>query len=381
MSPFSPSLILLCDLVNYSLQDEEQQHKLIRELWSAAMNSQFFPKPKPESHMWGTGDGFYLVDWESRQDACGALFHLAEDIMSVMGQMYKDGIRVALHFGLSGLVESLPDGRRDAAGSGLNEAQRMLSLAAPNQIILSEPFFLHWPPYMRDADLVKSGKTIHPAPDDPPTEVYVKHWKPLQVRFDSEEELSDRMVTMATIMKMLQAELAEIALYAELQIREKDPGLRPTPRVSIFRVSRDAQGMRFLRPTRLRWCSDEGVSRRAGYSKYAIDGKTNGLGRAFVECTPLVVWGLPAPEDESYIRKVAKAWDLDEKVVERWGRKPRSIFAIPLRYHPAAHPMGVVCIDFDEPLSNWNAEDLEEAGREMEERISHRLPLLWSLLN
>lgn len=378
--PLRDSVILLCDIENYSLRKQSDQRALIQALWEEALRDEWLPSwlqdLQDNAHMWGTGDGFYVADWEVHETTYDHLYAFARRLIDRMKTEHEVGLRVALHCGHSDWVQDLPGGRREVAGTALNDTARIVGFAAGGQVVLSEDYF-------RALEKHGGGDTLqpNPAPGDFPFSIYVKHAMPMSVRFDSDKP-SHRMRHLRKVSELIVDELNQIARrYSHSLSSPSEPS--PQVRVSIFRPARDAQGeISRLVATQYRCCPTDRELERPSNSRFGIAPPV-GLGAAYTSAEPRYVVYLPDPDQDfdAYCQRLHDEWNIEKSSIERWQRKPRSMFAIPLMLSSDDKlPSGVVCVDIMSPLQGRTDHQVAGLAQKMHALVMGRLALLWKLL-
>ena len=135
-------VVLIADLVDFSIQLTSVQEKLVRKLWSA-LEAHPFCKDSPGGVLVNsTGDGLLLA-WPSGTN-CDRVLELAEHLIEVMRDKRDDhdessGLRVGIHYGRFAVMDltrllRLPT---QVIGTAPNECARIVSLGDADDIVIT----------------------------------------------------------------------------------------------------------------------------------------------------------------------------------------------------------------------------------------------------
>lgn len=383
--------LLLVDVVSFSERLPVDQAAMIRHLLVVLAEERTrHLSDCQEAYVNSTGDGFVLAaPMDGDMDLAARLVNLTEAIVGRAGE-HKDGtgralqIRGGLHVGNVLTRLDAPGAETFAVGDGLNWVARVASAAAPGQVLASEEFV--------DAMLKTSGydaarERFHPPPsaehDDGPFRVRVKHDRSASVRVTVGKNLShavppaiERATRIAGHVHTA-LELVGQSIAAGLAGPDEPPAAalaRLQPRLTIWRPRKDR-----LHPVPPR--VELGAAGSLGQIKtdttWALPAEgavpAGPLAQAFVHGAPRWLLDLPLP---SHAPEYEAAWahvGVPAHVVRGFTRKPRAILALPLQL--LDEPVGVVCIDLLDPLSD--ADDVvERILREVLLRSSYLLAAL-----
>lgn len=303
----------------------------------------------------------------------------------------KHGIelRIGVHFGWFVRFQELSL----IIGAGPNECSRIVQLAGPSQIIVSEDFVEDWvknePP--RTTTVYQH---LQPGKGHPPHEVAIKPGMPSRVRHYKSssstpppglQQINSAVQAMRGLLERMELDYVEYLTALDESLTRG----KVRTRVSIFVPD---PGRRYLLSTDFRHLKykEQGEPTHPGETKYAIStlkGARDGegtIGQAFVHNGVFAVNGLPvfrknAPQ--AYISALAaKPWQLPEETVLSFGRKARSFLAVPfsLLQQPETAD-GVVCIDSKNPLEGISREELQVVGELLRDDYSVTLSALWRL--
>jgi len=377
----------LCDIVDYSLRKRHVQLLQVEKLWERALAEDWI-RPgvanQGHVHIWGTGDGFYLVDRTVDLETFTRLYAFS---FSLIRSMADEGIelRVALHFGHVAQAAIPYHGKHahPIAGTGLNTAARIVGFAAGGQIVFSEQFCVEL-----DEVGVDNPAPTWPAAGVDALSITVKHGIRRQVRFSS-EDVSPKMAHILRVSYLIEAECKAISQQLVRTLSREDP-LEIRPRLTIFQIDKAKTpeggelkdtGLR-LTATRWRFCDDKSVPDAPGRTSYSIDPPV-GLGISFMDRAARALVHLPdwEAEPEAYYAAVEAGWSVPKVQIIEWQRKARSFLSIPMMISPDdVPPAGVLCIDCASSLSKYSAVEANEVAIEIGQAISGKLALLWRLL-
>lgn len=140
-----PLAIVFLDIVGYSKRPDKLQLSFVEILQGAVRHSSFFRSSQPRRPPWRdvvilpTGDGMAVCCY------CECVFEhpllLLDFSVSVLEFCEASGfeLRIGIHVGDGQLYEDI-NGRTNVAGTGINRAQRVMSLGEPSQILVSAAF-------------------------------------------------------------------------------------------------------------------------------------------------------------------------------------------------------------------------------------------------
>jgi class 3 adenylate cyclase len=132
--------VLFLDIVDYSLIPVDQQLEV--KLHFQKLTSQLLaPLDDDDSISIDTGDGMavcYLGDPEPVYRVARTMRDAFTTLAQQDGPRYQ--VRLGLNLGPIKVIEDL-NHERNCIGSGINDAQRIMSFAAPNQLLVSKSYF------------------------------------------------------------------------------------------------------------------------------------------------------------------------------------------------------------------------------------------------
>jgi class 3 adenylate cyclase len=129
--------VVFIDLVAYSQQAVAQQVQYKRHL-NAMINRALATVAESDRLALDTGDGAALCFFGDPEDALFAAANLRQAVRADPGPGLQ--VRIGINLGPTRIVRDL-NGNRNLIGDGINVAQRVMSFAAPNQILVSRSFF------------------------------------------------------------------------------------------------------------------------------------------------------------------------------------------------------------------------------------------------
>lgn len=383
-------LILICDIVDFSLLSREEQRQAVQRLWQYIDRDDAVRTLGADRIINGTGDGFMIACPDHKQEVDHEEFiKFAEGMIRHMARSRpRRGLRIGIHQGAFTSIDlEFPiDGlgqckSRQGVGKGINRCARIVSISDDGDITVTEQFINEWADTANDS----IRERFSPRPDKDPFEIIVKHGETLKLRLHRPGNRVNRpwprkIRGMQDAQRQLgqQLELIRIGFeeYLELLCNSLDLGL--DVRVSIF-ARGNHKDAGFLLPTQFRHhLKDHGVGE--GSTRYSIKNHGSGAaGRAFVGHSPVQLIHLPDPRRQlkRYIAELAGV-GLDRKTVRGFYRKARAFIAFPFGMD-ARHPDGVVCIDVLEPLAQLSAKDVTEVARFLQSHFSVTLSSLWRL--
>ncbi len=137
--------VLAVDIVDFSLRSGAEQMEIIKDL--IEMLHQAIPEDQNSSsaRIWSPGgDGGCITFWENIHAPLDTAISLAKLIAQYNSKLLSSKLRLQLRMGIhSGPVtkEKDFDNRENIWGDGINMATRIMSLAKPDQILVSEDYY------------------------------------------------------------------------------------------------------------------------------------------------------------------------------------------------------------------------------------------------
>jgi len=132
--------VLFLDIVSYSTEDVNQQLKT--KLHFQNLVSQEIDKLEEQDTIrLDTGDGMAICYFGDPEIMYPVARRLRDDFSSLQnGSEYSYKVRLGLNLGPVKIVEDL-NHERNCIGSGINDAERIMSFASGNQLLVSKSYF------------------------------------------------------------------------------------------------------------------------------------------------------------------------------------------------------------------------------------------------
>src|SRR6266566_84561 len=158
--------VLFMDIVGYSTRLTDEQQALVDELNQIVRSSDEFNKAAAAGRLMKipTGDGMALIFYNSPEQPVNC----ALEIGRALRNSSDLPVRMGVHSGPVSAVTDLND-RTNAAGVGINVAQRVMDCGDTGHILLSQRVaedlqqYGRWRPYLQDLGEVevKHGERVH----------------------------------------------------------------------------------------------------------------------------------------------------------------------------------------------------------------------------
>src|SRR5881227_3505562 len=158
--------VLFLDIVGYSKRLTDEQQELIDRLNQAVRGSDEFKKAAAAGRLIKipTGDGMALIFYKSPEQPVNC----ALEISRALRNSSDLPVRMGVHSGPVSAVTDL-NGRTNAAGVGINVAQRVMDCGDTGHILLSKRVaedlqqYSRWRPHLHDLGEVevKHGERVH----------------------------------------------------------------------------------------------------------------------------------------------------------------------------------------------------------------------------
>jgi class 3 adenylate cyclase len=135
--------IVFCDIVGFSRHDNFTQERMIYDL-SAEITHELYryvSSPAPHIISLPTGDGMALAFMDSVQNPIDwrpIIFSLLDRLMRWSRERHQ--LRVGVHTGVVSIITDI-NRRPNICGAVINECQRIMDAAQPNQILFSKEAF------------------------------------------------------------------------------------------------------------------------------------------------------------------------------------------------------------------------------------------------
>lgn len=327
--------------------------------------------------MWGTGDGFYLTDARLHEGSFALFYGVATDLIERMRSHHNLELRVALLIGNCGRikVDRRKNGVRFLAGTGLNDAERIVSFAAPGQVVFTDEYCRSW-------DENATPITFYPDLEQPGYRIFAKHFVPMVVRFNSVIE-SDRVATVRKVASELDRELGFVGktvmekFFSEASFQNLAFG------ASLLKVRAGRHDKKHLIQISRRSWARGGVSPFPDVPSMSVDPPV-GLGIAFSTGSLVAVSNLPDPysDPSGYDEALLREFRVEGSKFRNANWCPRSIFATPLTlFESDQGPSGVLCLDLSDPLQGWSQAESVNVLEFLANLVKNRLSLLSILID
>src|SRR5438445_9688139 len=158
--------VLFLDIVGYSKRLTDEQQALIDQLNQVVRNSAVFQKAEGADRLIKipTGDGMALIFYNSPEQPVECALEISRELKGFPELL----VRMGVHSGPVSAVTDLND-RTNAAGIGINVAQRVMDCGDAGHVLLSKrvaedlEHYGHWQPQLHDLGEVevKHGVRVH----------------------------------------------------------------------------------------------------------------------------------------------------------------------------------------------------------------------------
>src|SRR6266700_494598 len=158
--------VLFLDIVGYSKRLTDEQQALIAQLNQVVRNSAVFQKAEGANRLIKipTGDGMALIFYNSPEQPVECALEISRELKGIP----ELAVRMGVHSGPVSAVTDLND-RINAAGIGINVAQRVMDCGDSGHILLSKRVaedlqqYSRWRPHLHDLGEVevKHGERVH----------------------------------------------------------------------------------------------------------------------------------------------------------------------------------------------------------------------------
>jgi class 3 adenylate cyclase len=387
-----PAAVVVADVIDFSFHTPTAQRDILTALWQAASDALVKP-----AWLDLFADRLLGVFAEPQVVSDEQVMIFARGLLEKM-RAAGATLRAAVHVGLvaseyfGGVSQG--DTRRQAAkcyGRGINEAVRILEIAGPGELFVSEEFAQR----LKQSG-APSGKRLYPdlASEENPIHVFGKV-EVLQgvrlYRWDSAGKVNSPLVTLLTALdELILRELEEIERELLAGLKAKSSKLTPSKlkmRVSLLARQRD-DSRRMLRSTAYRVAGFANAKQgelwtltAPGRTTYSTDSPGVGpAGLAFVKYDVGGVFGLPdyAKKPKEYIQVLKDQTGLSTRTIMSFGRHARSFLCLPIGLIDTA-PDLIVCIDCMHPLNTIDGltDVALITGEDVRARHNDTLAALW----
>ena len=131
--------VVFLDIVGYTERAVTQQIDMKQHLQDLVAEA-IADVPKSERLMVDTGDGAALCFLGDPEEALFAALNLRDRMTNMDGVETPFTVRIGINLGPVKVLKSL-SGQQNPLGDGINNAQRVMSFAKPNQILVSRSFY------------------------------------------------------------------------------------------------------------------------------------------------------------------------------------------------------------------------------------------------
>jgi len=132
--------VLFMDIVEYSKQSVDQQ-MMIKQNFSTLVGDALRSLPSEDCIKLDTGDGLAVCYLGAPEDVLYVAVGLRDafvDVKAICETCYS--VRMGINLGPVKILEDI-NGQRNTIGDGINAAQRIMSFAQPNQLLVSRPYY------------------------------------------------------------------------------------------------------------------------------------------------------------------------------------------------------------------------------------------------
>ena len=132
--------VLFMDIVGYSTLPVDQQ-MMVKQSFSTVVSDALRSLPGEDCIKLDTGDGLAMCYLGAPEDVLYVAVGLRDafaDIKAVCETCY--GVRLGINLGPVKILEDI-NGQRNTIGDGINAAQRIMSFALPNQLLVSRTYY------------------------------------------------------------------------------------------------------------------------------------------------------------------------------------------------------------------------------------------------
>jgi hypothetical protein len=132
--------VLFMDIVGYSKLPVDQQ-MMVKQSFSTLVSDALRSLPSEDCIKLDTGDGLAMCYLGAPEDVLYAAIGLRDafaDVKAICATCY--GVRLGINLGPVKILEDI-NGQRNTIGDGINTAQRIMSFAKPNQLLVSRTYY------------------------------------------------------------------------------------------------------------------------------------------------------------------------------------------------------------------------------------------------
>jgi Adenylate and Guanylate cyclase catalytic domain len=132
--------VLFMDIVGYSKLSVDQQ-MMVKQHFSTLVSDSLRSLPNEDCIKLDTGDGLAMCYLGAPEDVLYVAVGLRDafiDVNAICGTCYS--VRLGINLGPVKILEDI-NGQRNTIGDGINAAQRIMSFAKPNQLLVSRAYY------------------------------------------------------------------------------------------------------------------------------------------------------------------------------------------------------------------------------------------------
>jgi hypothetical protein len=132
--------VLFMDIVGYSKLSVDRQ-MMVKQNFSTLVSDALRSLPSEDCIKLDTGDGLAMCYLGAPEDVLYVAVGLRDafiDVNAICGTCYS--VRLGINLGPVKILEDI-NGQRNAIGDGINAAQRIMSFAQPNQLLVSRAYY------------------------------------------------------------------------------------------------------------------------------------------------------------------------------------------------------------------------------------------------
>ena len=132
--------VLFMDIVGYSRLSVDRQ-MMVKQNFSTLVSDALRSLPDEDCIKLDTGDGLAVCYLGAPEDVLYVAVGLPDafvDVNAICGTCYS--VRLGINLGPVKILEDI-NGQRNTIGDGINAAQRIMSFAQPNQLLVSRPYY------------------------------------------------------------------------------------------------------------------------------------------------------------------------------------------------------------------------------------------------
>jgi len=134
------STVLFMDIVEYSKHSVDHQ-MMVKQNFSTLVSDALKSLPSDDCIKLDTGDGAAICYLGAPEEVLYVAMGLRDafvDVKAICGTCY--GVRMGINLGPVKILEDI-NGQRNTIGDGINAAQRIMSFAEPNQLLVSRAYY------------------------------------------------------------------------------------------------------------------------------------------------------------------------------------------------------------------------------------------------